>query len=82
MKLMHGDIVANKSTADCGKFFFVLNPCRLTTTISLDEEEADQQFCQVVLQSLEDKGDFRYVSYQYFKDGSWYLVNNKFQNKE
>ncbi len=77
MKLMHGDIVANKSTADCGKFFFVLNPCRLTTT-SLDGEEADQQFCQVVVQNMEDKHDFRYVNHSYFDAGIWYIHKNNF----
>ena len=81
IKLMHGDLVSNNSIADCGKLFFVLNPCR-RSTYSLDGEESDQENVQVVAQSLDDKGDFRYVSMSYFEDGTWFLINNKIELKE
>jgi hypothetical protein len=78
-KLMHGDIVANNLSADCGRHFFVLNPCKNVTT-SLDDEEADNVSLQVVVQSLDDKYDFRYISYKYFENGKWFIVTN--QNKK
>lgn len=76
MKLMHGDIVANKTLADCGKFFFVLNPC-LSSTKSLEGEEGEHTFYHAVVQNMEDKGDYRYVNLDYFTDGRWYLYDNK-----
>ena len=76
IKLMHGDIVANKTAGDCGAFFFVLNPC-LTSSKSLEGEEGDVTFYHAVVQNMENKHDFRYVNLSFFNDGTWYVYNNK-----
>lgn len=75
-KLMHGDIVANKTTGDCGRFFFVLNPC-LSSTKSLEGDEGENTFYHAVVQNMEDRHDCRYVNLSYFDAGMWYVYDNK-----
>jgi len=70
IKPMHGNIIQNKSLSDCGKFFFVLNPCR-----SFIYE--GREYTQVVVQNLDDKMDVRYVDIVHFESGHWYIYNNK-----
>jgi hypothetical protein len=67
MKLMHGDILVYKSN-----LFFVLNPSRLVY---------DDGSFLVLVQNLEDSGDFRNINSTYHLDsGMWTRYNN--QTKE
>ena len=76
IKLMNGDIVANKNTGDCGLFFFVLNPC-LSSSKSLEGEEGDVTFYHAVVQNMENRMDCRYVNLSFFDSGLWYIYDNK-----
>lgn len=68
MKFMHGDILTN--CRESNKFFFILNP-------NLNPD--DGKFT-IVVQNIEDKADFRFISSAHLDGNPWSRYTN--QTKE